>query len=388
MADYGVRIYHPDGSHFDFNERSTLCRVLGAGATGNIDRGHVDLGYTENFNTGIHVPEGYDWWLWQSVSTQAQIGNLLGFLNWGLWGFSDAASYLDDGRNINIRWSLTDTTNGTNFVNIGGNVGEVLVGKWLKLPGMTYGAIAWPVARNRDYGFSISGADNMAGVFDTSLVSYLQWKGEVEIYNGWTPGVINPVLNTNNCLCFFYTTDANLVIGIDSNAKYRVWMGGRKQESPVRVKVCIFGNGDLIPALAEYGLQVWNPDTGDLVYDSGRDVLLKPQLVSMAGATVFNDKTLNRNPVRVPGISRPMYAPTNTGAGAAGGLSFTDDGKSMSVFYTWVSSNGRSLYSSHGGQTLAYDWITQAGYFAYDRVIYQSGHNKIMVIDAEDYFVF
>ncbi|MDJ6542668.1 hypothetical protein LEC33_23210 [Salmonella enterica] len=388
MADFGVRIYNQDRSHFDFDERSTLCHVLATGTSGSVDRGHVPLSYVENFNTGIHVPEGYDWWLWQSVSTQAQTGNLLGFLNWGLWGFSDAEAYLDDGRNINIRWSLTDTTGGRGFVNIGGHVGDVLVGKWLRLPGITYGAIAWPVARNRNYGFSISGANNMAGVFDTSLVSHLQWKGDVDIYNGWTPGNINPALNMNNCLCFFYTTDMNLVIGIDSDAKYRVWMNGRRQESPVRVKVCVFGNSGPVSPLAEYGLQVWNPDTGQLVYNSGRDAILKPQLISMTGATDINNNVLHRNPVDTPGIKRPMYAPTNTGAGAAGGFSFTDDGRSMSVFYTWVSSNGHYLYSNYGGQTLVYDRINQEGYFAYDRPIYQSGRNKVMVIDAEDYFVF
>lgn len=155
----------------------------------------------------------------------------------------------------------------------------------------------------------------------------------------------------------------------------------------MRVKVCVFGNGGPVSPPAEYGLQVWNPDTGQLVYNSGRDAILKPQLISMTGATELNGNTLIRHSVSSPGISRPMYAPTNTGAGA-GGFSFTDDGKLMSVFYTWVSSNGYSLYSNYGGQTLVYDRINEEGYFAYDRAIYQPGRNKVMVIDAEDYFVF
>ncbi|EBP4585632.1 hypothetical protein VH79_20920 [Salmonella enterica] len=387
MGDYGVRIYHADGTHFDFSERSTLCRVLGGGSVDYVDRGSVRLDYVENFNTGIHVPEGYDWWLWQSVSTQAQIGRFLHLLNWGLWGFSDTAAYLDDNRNINIRLTLTDTTSGTGMVYVDG-YGKDLVGKWLKIPPISYGAIAWPVARNRTYGFSIYGADNMSGVFDTSLVSYLQWKGEVDIYNGWTPGNINPALNMNNCLCFFYTTDPGLVIGMDYDHKYRVWMNGRRQESPVRVKVCVFGNGGLIPSMAEYGLEVWNPDTGQRVYNSGRDVLLRPHLASLAGSVELSGNVLKRSPVRIPGIRRPMYATTNTGSGAADGLSFTDDGRSMSVFYTWVSSDGYSLYSSCGGQYMPYDWISQTGYFFYDRAIYQAGHNAVMVIDAEDYFIF
>lgn len=384
MADYGVRIYHPDGSHFDFNERSTLCRVLGSGTFKGKFLGSVSTDHVEYYNTGIHVPEGYDWWLWMTLNAHMQTGAIIGYpLSNAPWGISLSTPFLDEKRVINVRWDLSDADPEMHRIN------GIGVATWFNLPDVVYGAIAWPVARNRNYGFSISGADNMAGVFDTSLVSYLQWKGEVDIYNGWTPGNINPALNMNNCLCFFYTTSPEIVIGLDSEAKYRIWNKGRLSTDPVRVKVCIFGNGDLIPSLAEYGMEIWNPDTGQLVYNSGRDVLLRPQLVSMSGSATVVDTKFNCHGVRAAGIRRPMYAPTNTGVALLGGIAFTDDGLSMPIFYTWVSSDGYSLYQYPGGQTAAHDyWLSHKETFASNGSSFNSSTNSVMVIDAEDYFVF
>ncbi|ECT1023908.1 hypothetical protein DPO11_28985 [Salmonella enterica] len=390
MSDYGVRIYHADGTYFDFNERTTLCCVLGGGETPNRPNvGAVKLDHVENFNTGIHVPEGYDWWLWHAISVQPQIGMILGFVNWGIWGFSEATAYLDSSRNINIKWTLTDATEGTGWIIMNGH--ERYVGKWLQLPATEFGVVTWPVSSKRDYGIGIYGADTMSGVFDTSKVSYLLWKGEVDIYSGWGPGNINPALNMNNCLCFFYNTDPNLCIGIDHAGKYKLWKDCHPYAGKARVKVCIFGNDNVIPARSEYGIEIWNPDTGKLVYNSGRDALIKPQLVSMSQSVDMkledNVATLYRSPVKTPGIRRPMYAPTNIGAGT-GGFVYDDENKLMNIFYMWVSSDGYALRPAFGGQTYQTERVTQAKYSAYRHAMYKAGSNPVMVIDAEDYFLF
>ncbi|ENM2993583.1 hypothetical protein AB7A43_005706, partial [Salmonella enterica] len=167
MADYGVRIYHPDGSHFDFNERSTVCRVLGSGEQGNRG-GLADLkdvsAYT--FSTGLRVPEGYDWWLWQSFNANQNWGTAIAGsgLAVGPSGSSVATPYLDDNRVINVRWDFTPSDQ-----RIRGNY----ISKFWQRPGGIYGAVAWPVSQSRDYGFQIYGVNNLAGVFDTSQVSYL-----------------------------------------------------------------------------------------------------------------------------------------------------------------------------------------------------------------------
>ncbi|EAA8037302.1 hypothetical protein R5S71_004814 [Salmonella enterica] len=381
MADYGVRIYHPDGSHFDFNERSTVCRVLGSGEQGNRG-GLADLKdvsvYT--FSTGLRVPEGYDWWLWQSFNANQ---------NWGIAtlgsrqaigpsGSSVATPYLDDNRVINVRWDFTPSDQ-----RIRGNY----ISKLWQRPGGIYGAVAWPVSQSRDYGFQIYGVNNLAGVFDTSQVSYLMWKGETDIVNGWSPQNVHPGLSVNNCLCFFYTTDPNHIIGIDSDRRYRVWKNGRKADA-VRAKVCIFGNGAPLSPLADYGMEVWSVQTGQRVYNSGRDVLIRPQLVPMNAALRLEGNQIIYSPVRVPGIRRPMYAPTNTGAGLGAGVAFNDRGDSMKTFYTWVSSDGYFLYQLPGGQQNPLEGATYAGFIAYERPDFVHGVNPVMVINAEDYFVF
>ncbi|HBZ9867365.1 TPA: hypothetical protein MND73_004295 [Salmonella enterica subsp. houtenae] len=380
MSDYGVRIYHPDGSHFDVNERSTVCRVLGVGETGNTGNIGEESIYT--YSTGLRVPEGYGWWLWQSFNVNQ---------NWGIYfvggsgaglgpsGASVAIPYLDDNRMINVRWDFTPSDQ-----RINGNY----VSKQQQAPGGVYGAVAWPESQPHDYGIQIYGVNNLAGIFDSSLVSYLMWKGETDIVNGWSPQDIHPELSVNNCLCFFYTTDPDYVIGIGSDRRYRVWHAGRKTER-VRARVCIFGNGAPLSPLAEYGLEVWNPQTGQRVYNSGRDVLIRPQQVSLSAAFSLVGNQISYSPVKVPGILRPMYAPTNTGAGVGTGVAFNDDGDVMFSFYNWVSSDGYYLYQRPSGQQNPLESISgNYKVFGYERPAYENSPNPVMVINADDYFVF
>ncbi|ECG1392066.1 TPA_asm: hypothetical protein GNB58_004642 [Salmonella enterica subsp. houtenae serovar 45:g,z51:-] len=379
MGDYGVRVYHPDGSHFDFNERSTVCRVLGVGVQKY--GGNLSNDRTWNFSTGLQVPEGYDWWLWQSYNTNQNWGIATLGIHWafGPSGSSVATPYLDDNRVINVRWDFTASDQ-----RVKGNS----VSKIIQKTGGIYGAVAWPVAQSHDYGFQIYGVDNLAGVFDTSLVSYLMWKGEIDIHDGWSPQNINPGMSVSNCICFFHTTDPNYIIGIDSYARYRVWLHGRKADAPVRAKVCIFGNGAPLSPLSDYGLEVWSPQTGQRVYNSGRDVLIRPQLVSVDSALSIVNDQIRYSPVSVPGIRRPMYAPTNTGAGLGAGVAFNDGGDAMKTYYTWVTSDGFHLYQIPGGQQNPFEEIAYAGFFAYERTDFVYGANPVMVINAEDYFVF
>ncbi|EEM1821249.1 hypothetical protein GKA92_24435 [Salmonella enterica subsp. enterica] len=382
MSDYGIRIYHPDGSHFDFNERSTLCRVLGIGG-GTGFKGTNYNGETYSFSTGLRVPEGYEWWLWNSLNANQNWGLLAAageFGGFGPSGPSVSTPYLDDNRVINIRWDYSGVT---------GYASGRSIGRAVQRIDSLYGAVAWPVAQPRDYGFQIYGTNNLAGVFDTSLVSYLLWKGEIDIHDGWSPQNINPKLSLRNCICFFHTTDPNYIIGIDTYARYRVWLNGRNASAPVRAKVCIFGNGEPLSPLSDYGLEVWDPQTGQRVYNSGRDVLMRPQLVSVATAISLVGSTIKYSSVNVPGIRRPMYAPTNTGAGVGEGVAFNDNGDSMYGFYTWVTSDGYYLHQRPGGQQNPFEEISgNHKVFGYDNPDYKNGTNPVMVIDAEDYFVF
>ncbi|EHM2355262.1 hypothetical protein KD625_002960 [Salmonella enterica subsp. enterica serovar Bonariensis] len=381
MVDYGVRIFHPDGSHFDISERSTVCRVLGVGETGKsgnlTDLINVS---TYTFSTGLRVPEGYSWWLWQSFNANQNwgiasvgIGNSI-----GPSGSSVAIPYLDGNRMINVRWDFTPSDQ-----RIRGNY----ISKLWQRPGGIYGAVAWPVSQSHDYGVQVYGVNNLAGVFDNSLVSYLMWKGEVDIVNGWTPQNVHPDLSVNNCLCFFYTTDPDDIIGISSDRRYQVWRAGRKAKG-IRAKVCIFGNGAPLSPLAVYGLEVWNPQTGQRVYNSGRDVLVRPQLVSVNAAFSIVDNQISYSSVNVSGIRRPMYAPTNTGAGLGEGLAFNDDGYTMKTYYTWVTSDGYSLYQRTGGQQNPFEASTDSRLMGYERTDFVYSSNPVMVINAEDYFVF
>lgn len=382
MADYGIRIYHQDGSHFDFTDQATMCRLLGIGQTQNHALAQTTTTFTEN--TGIRVPEGYDWWLWQTFNVVQNWGVIVPwsavFSGFGPAGPGQAWAYLDANRVINVRWEYTY---------IEDRVGDRLVFANFYIPSLLYGAVCWPVAQQYEYGFQIYGVDNLSGVFDTSLVSYLMWKGEIDIYDGWNPAHINPAFTLHNSLCFFYTTDPDAVISIDYNMRYRVWRNGRRTTSPVRARVCIFGNGAPVSPLADYGLEVWNPRTGQRVYNSGRDVLIRPRLVSVQAALTMVNQQLVYDRVTVPGISRPMYAPTNTGAGVSYGVSWNEKGEDMPAYYTWVSSDGYYLYQRAGGEVAVFNEIPpDRRLIRYDNVHYSNAVNPVMVINAEDYFVF
>ncbi|EGG3070116.1 hypothetical protein MOR33_004046 [Salmonella enterica] len=382
MANYGVRIYHPDGSHFDFSDRTTLCRVLGVGRCDYRSMQPRDPEvYT--YSTGIRVPEGYDWWLWQTFNVNQNWGVVIAAGNFsgvGSSGPSFASAFLDDNRVINVRWDFQWSREYIHHQQVEKN--------W-QISGSMYGAVAWPVAQQHSYGFQIYGVDNLSGVFDSSLVSYLMWKGETDIYDGWGPQAINPALSLYNSICFFHTTDVNAVISINSDGRYRVWRNGRKADSPVRAKVCVFGNGAPLSPEADYGMEVWNPQTGQRVYNSGRDVLMRPQIVSLSQTMRMEENTIFYSGVGVPGISRPMYAPTNTGAGVANGVAFNDQGENMSGFYTWVTSDGYFLYQRPGGEMDSFTAISGKNkLFHYNTPRVDNSTNPVMVINADDYFVF
>ncbi|HBM0098271.1 TPA: hypothetical protein LT061_004828 [Salmonella enterica subsp. enterica serovar Blitta] len=376
MSDTGVRIFHNDGTHFDFNERSTVCYVPGIGSYPGFVESDYNV-FEHTIKTSLRVPEGYDWWLWQTYNVNQCWGYWLGHVSPIITrptGPVISSAFLDNNRYINVKWRYSPGLDDN---------GETVRPMW-QIPDTLYGGVVWPVSQPREYGFQIFGVDNLAGIFDTSLVSYLLWKGEVDIHDGWSPASINPAFSMNNVLCFLYTTDPYAVISIEGNNRYRVWYKGWKYNGAIRAKICIFGNGQPLSPVSDYGIEVFNPATGKLVYNSGRDVLIRPKLVPMSAGGVMSGNNISYPPITVPGISRPMYAPTNISSGIGAGVTHDERGDDVSIFYLWVTSNGRSLYLQPSGHR--HHYYERA--LAYDHPRLDHTPSPVMVIDAEDYFVF
>ncbi|EJX0512062.1 hypothetical protein ODD70_004551 [Salmonella enterica] len=394
---YGIKIYHRDGTTFTINNDSTLTRMCGTTLTGQVLEGNILLdnrGVADaSYPTGITVPPGYEWMITLSQSVWFDWGRVYDTVNSAPGGYTRVSARLDADRQVIIDYHYTHRIY---YVNGHGTGDEHIFGK------IQCQVISWPV-RGADtgrpphrYGIAVGGLDNLQVVPDAGQVSHLHFKGDIDIHDGWTPSEVDPALTMNNCICFFYTTDPDLVIGLRFGAaRYSVWgkQNGKYGVSmgKVRVRVCIFAN--LPPGPPErYGLSVYNK--GKLIYNSTQDPLIRPAKVDMSGGFSIdgNGGGFKRDAVTSP-FRYPMYAPAAIGAavGAMGEYNGSDPkaGNMKATTSTYVTSNGHSLYHGYGGREADIygdypDLLPPA--YNYPEVI--TSRLPVLVIDGENHFTF
>ncbi|MCB5311898.1 hypothetical protein [Yersinia intermedia] len=332
MPRYGLRIRNPDGSSFIFNEKTTMSKILGSGSKG--------LTFGEWY-TGIQVPVGHDYVLW--LSSYAWINYNVSNSQWVPSGYAYNQPYLDGNRVLRV-----------NSVNYN-----------TAIPATHYGVFSWPQGHAPGrYGLRVNGKNNFSSISDVSSFSVLLWKGEVDIYNGWLPQAINSAFTMDRVVCFFYTTDQSKTICMSpdpGDRVYKVWnVNGGQSGGAIRAKVCIFGNGPIVKA--KYGLQIRN-SAGQVVYNSGTEIFAKPVLTSLANLSLGQLRS-------VPGITRPMYAPSNIGALYS--YPWQVD--------VWVNSNGYQLCPAWG-------WSKNQPK-SHGPYTYYVSDIPILSLDASDYFNF
>lgn len=342
MSRYGIEVFRRDGTSIVLDHQTTVTKILGMGSKAS--------SYGE-WNTGITIPTGHEYCLWMSSFAWLEyvVGRNGGRSQWTPGRHAYNRAYLDANRVLKV-----------NSVNYN-----------TALPASYYGVYTWPVGTVRgNYGVQFFGANNISGINDISQFTCLLFKGEIDIYNGWLPSHINAGFTPNKVICFFYTEDANKTIVTDTLGNvdnppavrsYRVFASGSGETSPIRAKVCIFGNGAL--KKDNYGLEIYSSQSHSLVYNSGYDMLARPKLTLLSGMALGEKK-------RVPGISRPMYAPCNIGG-------LYSNHWQVKV---WINSNGTQIGPSWG------DAVYQPASYGPDT--YFVGDIPILLLDAADYFRF
>lgn len=381
-AQYGMQIYQPDGSHFVMDKNSTLCRVLGvsaahAGGRVTYPWGDIDV------DTGIVIPEGYDWHCWSAHNVWVQFGLIVGKLNAAPHGYFEVRHVMDNRRHILLKHIYTNNHQYYRH--------RAIFPPEQIASGNLSGVIAWPVSDAPQYGIRLFGKNNLSGVFDTSLLSYLVFKGETDITDGWTPGHIDARFSMNNCVCFFYTENPEAVIGIDYLAQnYRTWSrvgdiyGVRVDK--IRARVCIFGN--FPPATpGQYGIDIFNA-AGQRVYNSSQAGMLRPVRHYMPDCVTIREGKLWWSYSTTP-YRRPMYMPTNLAATVAG---FTRNNRSkpVPVDTAFVSSDGYRLLPGWAGAEASLFSLAGDDSFPYvvEAPEVHCSANPVLVINAEDYFAF
>lgn len=342
MSSYGLEVFRLDGTSTILDNKTTVTKILRMGGKA--------LSYGE-WNTGVTIPVGYDYFLW--MSNYAWLDYIV-VSNGGKSQFTPGRHaynqpYLDASRVLKV-----------NSVNYN-----------TAIPASYYGVYTWPRDTVQgNYGVQFFGANNISGINDISQFTCLLFKGEIDLYNGWLPSHINPAFTPDRVMCFFYTEDASKTISTNAAGSYstpttvqsyKVFnVGGGESSTSLRTKVCIFGDGTL--QRSNYGLEIYNANS-TLVYNSGYDVLARPQMVSLYGLALGEKKS-------IAGVVRPMYASCNIG-----GL-YTNNW----MVEVWINSNGSQIGPAWGNA------IYKAASFG--PYTYFTENIPIMVLDATDYFRF
>jgi hypothetical protein len=289
----GLKINHPDGTSFIFNENSCPAYIVWSGNFNMIPQGE--------FVVPRRIPEGYEFCV---ISNQlGQLTYRVSGSQWEVAGSEMLSTWLNADRNPVLTW--------------GGRV----------FPECYLHIIAWPtpaVSTGR-YGLKVQGGNSIfASLNDTSILSYLLYKGEVDIYRGWKPNHIRADFNIDNVSCFFYTEDSDKIIKYENTATwnpatewgkadyvYNVYSRSSNWDSSVRAKVCVFGPLNMQQATANkrYGLRIRNRN-GEITFNDGIGILANPKAVYLP------DKGIDV-PFSIDGIRRPMYMPCGVGSGYA-----------------------------------------------------------------------
>ncbi|MEQ9721293.1 hypothetical protein ABQG65_08860 [Yersinia alsatica] len=336
MSRYGLKVFRPDGTSLVMDNKTTVTKIAGMGSKGN------SVG---EWNTGITIPQGYDYFIWMSSYAWLEYVVVRNGRRsqWTPRRRAYNRAYLDPHRVLKVSSENYNTI----------------------IPGCYYGVYIWPTTTVKGrYGLQFFGANRLAGISDVSQFTSLLFKGEINIHDGWLPNQINPAFAADQVMCFFYTEDTSKTICMSpapDDRRYRVYHINGGGGATVHAKVCIFGQGTL--NRSRYGLEIYSRANGSIVYNSGYDILARPQLVPLTDAPLGVMHS-------VPGITRPMYAPCNIGA------MFQHPWQ----VYVWVNSNGTQIGPAWG-------WARHQP-ASNGPLTYYVSHIPILVLDATDYFHF
>ncbi|MGL4486136.1 MAG: hypothetical protein ACRCUG_03905 [Yersinia sp. (in: enterobacteria)] len=336
MSRYGLEVFRPDGTSLVMDNKTTVTKIAGMGSKG--------LSFGE-WNTGISIPVGYDYFLWMSSYAWLEY-NVVRHGRRSQWTPGRHAynqAYLSDNRVLKVSSVNYNTA----------------------IPGCYYGVYIWPaVTVKGGYGIQFFGENKLTGINDISQFTCLIFKGEIDIYDGWLPSHLNATFSADQVMCYFYTEDTSKTICISpspDDRRYRVFYANGGGGATIKAKVCIFGSGAL--NRSRYGLEIYSKQNGSVVYNSGYDILARPELVPLTDATLGSMRS-------VESIARPMYTPCNIGAMYS--YPWQVD--------VWVNSNGTQIGPSWGW---AHNQPASHGSFTY----YVSSI-PVMVLDAANYFRF
>ncbi|MBA5234738.1 hypothetical protein H2Y56_21905 [Pectobacterium aroidearum] len=344
MSVGGIRITNKDGSRWVFDHTCTIPALLGEHNQGG--------GYPPNvYNTGIVIPENYSYYVWMgsTVSLQYRIEKNGGRSQRTPWLYSYNRMSLNEKRELIIS---NDYYGGVSFGAV-----SVFVMPENKIRGSA--------------GVRVAKDSSISSITDVDGFAFVAWKGDVELFGGWTPSLVDPELNMYNCLVFFYTTDPNITIfkgatiiwnNGNNNAYYLFNATGSQYGGSIKAKVVIFSNKKLRKTKA--GLRIYSRITKKLIYDSGNEIMVSPKFIS------FKDSKRDEF-TSIPDVKRPMYTAMSIGSGYEN---------------HWFVS---SLTLASDGYKLAVRW-GMAGYDAasFGATTYQHADSKLIILDAENYFVF
>lgn len=346
MSNFGLKIINQNGPDTMLDSSCTMCCILG-----------ICDSYPKK--TGIYVPYGYEYYVHYTNGCDFNfkyIEDADTGPGTGLSGVCDAASYLDENRQVIL-------TKGEH------SCGESDYYDTLCI------VIGYPLhSPVNGMGISFTGGNNFFSINDASLCAPVVFKGEVTLLpdnNGWSPESINPLLNFKNSVVFVYCDNPNISIGIFRLRRYDQNRGiyafdanGNAYKNKVKIKVVVFSKQPI--KKSQYGLQIFN-NNGNPVYDSSSGVLINPQMYSFGRIRM-------RQFVAIPDIKRPMFIPTSIGG------SVDLDHYSGDVKLVGLSSNGFCLAPS-------FTCLNYLKWTVRSKAFFISGR-PIMVLDAENYFKF
>lgn len=347
MSVGGIRITNKDGSRWVFDNTCTIPALLAA----TVHRGYSDNHYPKNYNTYITIPEDYSYYIWidQPIWLDYRTAKNGGRTQWTPSRYEYNRVSLNEKREIIVS---SDFYSGARFG---------LLSVFITPENKTRGTAGVRVGQDS----AISSITNI------DSFSFVAWKGEIELSAGWTPKLVDPELNMDNCIIFFYMQNPNVTIykgatvlwkDRNNNAYYLYNTTGGQYSGSVKAKVVIFANKKLRKTRA--GLRIYSKITKELVYDSGNEIMVSPKFISFKDAKRDEFNTIE-------GVKRPMYSAMSLGSGYDN--------------HWYV----RQLALACNGYQLAVRW-GMAGYDAasFGATTYQHADNQTIILDAENYFVF
>lgn len=327
MSSYGLRVNNPDGSSFVFDENTTIPKLMGTGYyNGN--------SASKSVPTGVYIPDGYNFYLW--VNPGGWIDYKVSRSQWTPTAAHYHQAILDENRQVIIQstWS------------------QVLANWWA--------VFAYPTALKGNYGLSFSkNGTALFRITDVTKFTRVVWKGDVTISSRWKPSILGSY-DFNSTMIFFYTTDINIAVCKDGPSQsYKLYKkGGGEYSGSINVKIVVFSNGTM--NRGKYGLRIYSPENGSLIYDSSNQILVNPQLVTFP-QSLYSLFT-------VPKISKPMYLPSSIGGFFSNkymvDVAVVSNGTHVAA--GWGTGNKQS--ASHGSDILSVS------------------PNSVICIDALDYF--